>query len=592
MESLPGPDEDFALARAAFEAGEMAHAARHVSNALAVDPSVPAWRALLEEIAEAGGDPKELIDIEQGAYFGHVAGHAYLLAHQGRVQEGLDLLAQVGRHMPAVPYGTWAADWLRTCRARLHLGGTAALLAHLGRDTIGFMELRASERAVLSGWLPLAEAILERDGSDLFWPGALLVASGLLRRLGRFAAAEDAARRAMALEPSGMASTALGLALRAAGRYEEALEAFRAAQEQDPDTTFAAERARVLLDAGRPEEAWRELSSVEGREEDPELSAMHDYLGHAVEGRPSGEAVVRILGPRARADDFRRITVPAATALALPNDATANAVRQVFAEHGHSVQGRLRVSVTHLEPPSCRLALVVGFQGTTDTRRADYSFGELPDPDPRRPRRPVRDVVWIYTGEGRREVVQAVAPPSERVQRLVTAIATSPYYLPRWWDAAKSAGPGLGPRLAEELLGAMVHPPVPPPDDTDAVEWIFRHQCAAALLLAHVDEGWEGSRRREALLSLVDGVVDWTTDAAILALRELALDEPAALGEVSERFWTLLDELPSPGHTWYGETLAWSYLCLPGTPADRQATFRRFLSDLYEPRPALEDGEA
>jgi hypothetical protein len=85
--------------------------------------------------------------------------------------------------------------------------------------------------------------------------------------------------------------------------------------------------------------------------------------------------------------------------------------------------------------------------------------------------------------------------------------------------------------------------------------------------------------------------MDWTTDAAILALRELALDAPEALPEVSERFWELLHEIPSPGHSWYGETLAWSYLRLPGTPADRQDTFRRFLASLYEDLGEGDEGE-
>ena len=85
----------------------------------------------------------------------------------------------------------------------------------------------------------------------------------------------------------------------------------------------------------------------------------------------------------------------------------------------------------------------------------------------------------------------------------------------------------------------------------------------------------------DALAELVDGTLDWTTDAAILALRELALDEPLALPEIEERFWTLKGEIPRPGHPWYATTLAWSYLRLPGCPADRAQAFEQLIQQIY-----------
>jgi hypothetical protein len=169
------------------------------------------------------------------------------------------------------------------------------------------------------------------------------------------------------------------------------------------------------------------------------------------------------------------------------------------------------------------------------------------------------------------------------VQRVVVGIAASPYFLPSWWDEARGAGRELGPGCVEGILGAMVHPPGVPEDlDVDAAEWVFRNQLAGALLLAHVDSGWGGSRRREALLSLVDGVVDWTTQAAIIALRELALDEPAALDETDDRLWELRNEVPWSCDDRLADTLACSYLRLPGTRADRRQTFQDLLAEAEE----------
>ncbi len=179
------------------------------------------------------------------------------------------------------------------------------------------------------------------------------------------------------------------------------------------------------------------------------------------------------------------------------------------------------------------------------------------------------------------DVGRALPAPSKRVQDAVLELARTPYFLPRWWAAARAAGAALGVESVDELLGAMIHP-VPPPDDLDAVEWVFRVQLAGSLLLGHVDQGWAGSRRREVLFSLVDGVMDWTTDTAIVALRELALDEPAAVAEVEARFWQLFQEIPTPGHYWFGEVLASSYLRLPGGARDRREACEKWLAALDE----------
>lgn len=609
----PDPHEDMEIASQALAAGDLSHAARHVADALAVHPEREDWRAVLDAIADraAGASPgpeessegpplrdgaataDALFPVDGGMWFGHAAGRAHVLRRRGEPGQAVGLLAQVVAAMPGRGYEAWLAEWVAGQDGPPE-GGLLSALAEVLGPTIGFLRLRESERRACALWLPIVRALVRRPGLP---PPVLAFTSGLFRRCGELEEAEAVARGALAAQESDMAATALGLALRARGAWDEALEAFELARRLDPQIPADAERARVLVDAGRLSEAEQALERVE-LERDPELQLMTAWVRLRLRGDarprrlldrfrgrtridPALVTLARGLGERASADTFRSLTRHAVGYLPVPGDATANVVRQVWTQSGAQGGSKLtRMSVTSLEGPSNRLALAL-LCGSDDPGAVPYEFGAVPTPDPRRPRRPVRDVLWIYQGPEQREVTRAAARPGERVQRVVSAIATSTYFLPRWWDAARSAGPSLGPTLAEDLLGAMVHPPpLPPGSALDPVEWIFRHQLAAALVLAHVDEGWERSRRREALLSLVDGAMDWTVDAAILALRELALDEPEVLPEVEQRLWELLREVPKPGHEWFAPTLCWSYLALPGSPRDRRLAMQHELEEL------------
>lgn len=591
------------VAREALEEGDLAHAAHHAATALAVDPGRAEWRGLLDRIVAASDEPDELIEIEGGAWFGHVAGRAYVLAKLGQLQEALDLLAQVAAHVPSVGYAPWVAEWLRQHPGRLDLRMLLHGMASMAGDTVGFLRLRASERAVFERWAPMALALLDERREDPLLPEARVLASGLLRRAGRFDDAVRAARASQSVRPSDMAASALGLALRAQQDWEGALAAFREAGRLDASCPHEVERSRVLLDAGRLDEAARELDGAQV-DDDPELGLMRAWLRWRTGGKeprgllarltgraravdPALLALAERLGQRADSDAFREASLPGAIELPIPHDATANVVRQVWREHGPG--GAVSVTVSSLEGPSNRLALAIAAGKGTDTTAPSYTYSAVPEPDPRRPRRPVRHVLWMYRGPEKREVRQAIGPPATPVGDAVSALARSPYHLRGWWEAARLLGARLGPRAVEDLLSAMVHPPPVPPEGLDPVEWVYRNQLAAALALAHVDGGWEGSCRREALLSLVDGPLDWTTDAALIALRELALDEPATLPEIERRLWELKDEIPSPGHPWYAETLACAYLRLPGVPRDRRQAFQELLQALYGDDEADED---
>jgi tetratricopeptide (TPR) repeat protein len=596
------PEEDMALAEEALEEGDLAHAARHVAAALAEEPGRREWRDFLDRLADQAKDPLSLFPSEGSAWFGEVAGHAHVLAHRGDTQQALDTIALVGAHVPGRGYPLWIAEWLGRHEGRFDPRGLLGTLARLGQDTVGFLRLRPSERAIFENWAPVALAILAREGDELR-AETLMIVSGILRRAGRLPDAIRAAKASFEVSETSMAASALGLALRASRDWEGALAAFRRGQELDPESPFAAECVRVHVDSGRLDEAARELSALP--EGDPENDVLRAWLSRKLGdgARPKTGWLRGVFAPEKKkvhpavlacagrlpdecdADAFRNISVHGVPEPPLPADATSNVVRQFHAQPKGSFKAgdKIGLTIDGLEAPSGRLALALELGGDgSDFSMIEYEVKAIQEPDPRRPRRPVRDVIWIYSGTDERpEVRQTLHAPPAEVGRVVSELAASPYFLPAWWSRARKEGPGLGPSRVDDVLGAMVHPPRPPAG-MDAVEWVFKNQLAGAFLLAHVDAGWEGSRRREVLFSLVDGVMDWTTDAAILALRELALDEPELLDEVEGRFWTLRDEAPREGHPWFLVTLAWSYLRLPGTPADRRQAFEEDLESFRD----------
>jgi hypothetical protein len=125
----------------------------------------------------------------------------------------------------------------------------------------------------------------------------------------------------------------------------------------------------------------------------------------------------------------------------------------------------------------------------------------------------------------------------------------------------------------------MVHPPMPP-QGWWPWQWIFRVQVAAALVLARLDKPWASGVHRRALLSLANGPMDWTTDAALLALTTLAQEDPAVEAEVAALFRDLLAALPQDGPVCYTRALLHCLRKLPGVGPEEREALRRRLREL------------
>jgi tetratricopeptide (TPR) repeat protein len=210
------------------------------------------------------------------------------------------------------------------------------------------------------------------------------------------------------------------------------------------------------------------------------------------------------------------------------------------------------------------------------------SVARVQKPDPRLPRGRVDYLLWNY--EGTRPRV-AVAPPAPAVAQDVAELAMQPYRLEVWWGHARRLARQFGPERVDDLLATMVYPPGAGRTDKPAV-WVFRVQVAAALVLAHLDSGWEGSVRRKALLALANGPMDWTVDAALVALAALARDEEDAAAEISSLFRDLRKGVAADGTITYYPALLWCALRLPDVEEDEHEELRTELRQWESARAA------
>lgn len=171
----------------------------------------------------------------------------------------------------------------------------------------------------------------------------------------------------------------------------------------------------------------------------------------------------------------------------------------------------------------------------------------------------------------------AASPPDAAVARAIRALAATPFQRARRWADASRLASTLRSPDAASVLGCVVHPPGPPPD-TLASEWIPRVQITAAFVLAHLSahEPWAESARRTALLAMLGDRLDWTAQAAVIALAMLVRDAPAIATDVHAAIARCLDER-APHEI--DATLALSeWSSMPGLLPDERAAIERRLT--------------
>ncbi|MGW3245886.1 hypothetical protein [Streptomyces sp. NPDC001070] len=528
---------EVATARIALAGGDLAHAARHLEDALARDPGLPEiHEALAEFAARVGGAEAALTYFapDERAFIGTVAARGHLCAVAGRWDEAVGLLAQCAGHEPQRPWLDVA--WLRR----------PDIVELVGPDTVAHAAARVApqlpdpvdeeRRGPLLPLLDLVRATAARhpDHTMLLWCG-----STLARRMGRAEEAVAWARRSYELEPCHPAAVMLGYALRSAGRPEEALDVWQREIARDPsDLDLYVDVAELLQSLGRPAEGveWAERA-LAADPAHPKAGPAAHALRHAAD--PDLRHLVALAdhlraepGHGYAADLLARLSQGRPWLNWVPggNEAIVSLLHRAL-QQSVPADAKLTLTVSALEPPSALLALRTAFpHAETDTQ-------SVPEPDLRIAPRPVEVALWAYEGTKARP---AVRPPSPEAAEAVRRLAWHGWpHLVAAYDEAVALS-GLDP---DDLLGVLVHPPAPREDDLGRALaaqapdlWIRSVQVWACLGLAHhrADEPWAVSRRRALLADVLNNAEDWVCEAAALAIIATAWTDPAVRKDAAE----------------------------------------------------------
>ncbi len=248
-----------------------------------------------------------------------------------------------------------------------------------------------------------------------------------------------------------------------------------------------------------------------------------------------------------------------------PGDATAAFAAEAMCRAAGSPDvadgDRVTTTVSYIESPSVQIAWRLRMAEIGIQLPLVPFFENVQQPDPRTAKGHVDFTLWAYEGTQARP---NIGDPDPRAAQAVASVATTRYHLPTWADKAGAVAQQFGPAWAQHLLATMLNPP-PAPEHIHPLDWVPRVQVAAALVIAWHDNGLQ------TLRSIALGPVDWVCEAAVLALGELAVRNPAIRGEVLQLFEYLRGQVPAEGFSCYAYPLACAWLRLLPAGDPRQA---------------------
>ncbi len=563
--------EDLATAKRARDAGDLHHAAEHVAWALAARPGDAEALALADALFNAARDPLALVPLRENNPFAVVALRARAPAQTGGTTEAIELLLQVVAAKPDVSYLPWSVAWARAAGAQVDPRSIAeAVLTLVSR-------LDEYAPVLVPTLIELIEVLRVHHPQS---PALAATLVRLLRQSGD-PKALAVARDAYAQTPTPELAVIVATTLRAQGDDDEAIAMFKEALRLDPklvpawldigdiflesdrfeDAAAAYERA-LALDPGS---IWAKASlSCAKLETTGDRAYLHE-LQDLAESHPDEPR------PRSLLD----AATPWVGYLPTPEESSIHAIVGLLEEieSGKPIppSPRWTFHVSALEAPSVRLVTAQFVSVVRPDARIVFDVEAVPEPDPRVPFAPVDWALWRYEGTEPRPNLPA--PDPARLAPVV-ALASSRFSSAAWRRSAQAIAKSFRPEEAPLILAQMVHPPLSE-QQLPPWRWIPRLQLACAYVIAALDKGWNGSWRRRALLSLVQGPMDWTAVAGIVALTEIAFAEPECREEIRALLWEILKTRePSVGYWCLKAPLVTGLGRIPGETKERRSLLR------------------
>jgi tetratricopeptide (TPR) repeat protein len=575
------------VARAELESGNnLQHGAKHLANLLSYDPGRLEWIDLLKDYLRAAGpDPEALIPREEKPYCSTEAMRAYIYHEQGRLMEAVDLLTQAVKAKPEARYlEAWALDWLEPAGAVEALPQTTAIrlfMLVLGHYPEASQLTWLRQREIDRFAQLLERYVAQLPADDMM----IMLRAGLHRKAGNFNHAEAVARAAMAHSPSWHAASALGLVLRKKGDLADAEKAFELGLRLDAnDISARLEAGDMFYDyeqwqpalkwyenalAKDPNQAWAKPSALFCRWKLTDDKRLLDDLVSLAKQCPDNRRAQQLCQ-----EAYGGV-------LPEPVDATANLLRQIpdmvrKNPASFATGSELTINISSLEAPSNYLAFRLEMAALNRAPHLKVNVKNPTNPDPREPIASVRFLLWKYDGT---DAAPGLPPAGKEVAERIADIAKKRCDLLAYWAPASRLGHDVGPERVGQLLAVMVNPPSLP-SGMSILSWLPRVQFVAAAAAAQIEEGWENSSRREALYSALHGPMDWTTEAAIRALTQLCLENPAFALDIHDAFQLLADHQPDRGHWGWVRLLYSCWLQLPHLFPPERDKMRQILHEM------------
>ena len=563
---------NYFIARGELERGDnLIHGMSHLAKLLSYDPICPEWLNLLERYLDnASENPESLLSEESRNYYAIEAVRAYIYAKQEKYLDALQILDAIARSMPNTLYmRTWGIDWLSRddVAESIDFNFSGAILADALNRFDEFYEITEDKRQYLLKYAELTKQHLElrqQKSNDKQRDSIMnLTYVGFLRKAGCFDEALNIAEENYRDNPGYYSATALGLVFREMGQTKAAEKALRQSLEYEP--TYVAsilEIGDMYFNLGN----WQRAKQV--YQEVPQNTSQFDWASASIlycdwkmqPEQPYPEALVHMASGESlnrRAYQFLRQFYPYTGYLPEPSDAQTNCIKMMM-ERGitYGDSGDYKFIVSCLEPPSNDLALKLAFGKGVNLA---VEVENIPKPDPRVAIAPLAYKIWQYNDTKASPVLPA---PSEKVVFTITELAQKPLEISQLWAATSRTAKQLKDTDIKEILAVMVHPS-PVPQSFTALSWLPRLQLTTAFIIAHYDTGWLDSIRRDALYSLLFGIRDWTTTAAIIALASLVEEYPVLSSDIDAAFMKLAHAYPDIGSCSYEHALYYNWLRIP-----------------------------
>jgi tetratricopeptide (TPR) repeat protein len=535
------PADDLKAAQKALSKNDLSHALYHIGLALGVDPTYPEAQTMLTQVLAQTNNPLNLIPEEPRMHISTAALRADLLARHGRLHEAIQFMTQVMQTAPDIRYGVWVERWLDQPE---RFDSTSVVL--LTGIMIAIIQKFPSEqlpdeatRQLLIRLIPKLAVLREKYPEIAPFGG---VTSVISRKVGRLDEAVEIAETAFRREPSKITGVFLAKAYSVKGDHAASLAINQKVVEFDPNDEavwldigdmqgFLGQPAAALESYQRaltidPNNLWAKAHILYHRYLLTFEDAHLEELMALTKQNPNNEM---LLGLLYRIKDQIQ---PYFNTLPPPEEAILDTIRKLdvgkFGTSGERAKtGQIDFTVTALEAPSAMWSVKWMMAKYIEDFLLHINITKLQKPDPRKPRREVKYLLWTY--DGTYPEIGLPAPKPE-IAEAVAALAKNRYSFDEWGKLATQLGPVLGPTAIPDLLAVMCNVP-PPPENWTWWDWVQAVQIAAALVIGQTEMSWENSERRAALHSLLYGPLDWTISAAALALTQIALAEPALKNE-------------------------------------------------------------